>query len=147
MAQDKPSGGLAPYVYTPHCKGHDPFLEPNVPKSVPGNLANWVHWDIRMAEPTEFHWALAEDKAFDAHLMQVKQDRANREAPTSKGKDVKRKNAASKGGSVTRAKKPRLAAKGKTSALQLLLNEAWLEEGGCGWIVRKHPFLSAIGNV
>ena len=25
--------GLAPYVYTPGCKGHDPFLEPNVPEA------------------------------------------------------------------------------------------------------------------
>ena len=27
--------GLAPYVYTPCCKGHDPFLEPNVPEAAP----------------------------------------------------------------------------------------------------------------
>ena len=60
MAPDKPSGGLAPYVYTPHCEGQEPFLEPDVPESVPGDLANWVHWDIRVA--------LVEDGAFDAHL-------------------------------------------------------------------------------
>ena len=64
--------GLSPYVHTPHCEGHDPFLEPNVPESVPGDLANWTHWNIRVAKPTEFHWALVEDKAFEAHLMQVK---------------------------------------------------------------------------
>ena len=85
-----------------------------------------------MAEPTEFHWALAEDKAFNAYLVQVKQDPANREAPASKGKGAKCKNVASKGGSAAKAKKPRLATKGKTSALQLLLNKAWLEEGGEG---------------
>ena len=85
-----------------------------------------------MAEPTEFHWALAEDKAFDTHLVQVKQDQAKREAPASKGKGAKHKNVASKGGSAAKAKKPKLATKGKTSTLQLLLNEAWLEEGGEG---------------
>ena len=109
VAPDRLSGGLAPYVYTPHCEGHYPFLEPDVPELIPWDLANWVHWDIRMAEPTEFHWALAEDKAFDAHLAQVKQDWANREAPASKGKGTKCKNAASKGGSAAKAKKPRLA--------------------------------------
>ena len=65
-----------------------------------------------------------EDKTFDAQLMQVEQDWVNREAPASKGKGAKHKNVASKGGSIARAKKPRLAAKGKTSTLQLLLNEA-----------------------
>ena len=35
--------GLAPYVHTPHCEGHNPFLGPNVPESVPGDLANWTH--------------------------------------------------------------------------------------------------------
>ena len=64
--------------------------------------------------------------------MQVKQDRANREAPALKGKGAKHKNVASKGGSTAKAKKPKLATKGKTSALQLLLNEAWLEKGGEG---------------
>ena len=132
VVPDRLSGRLAPYMYTPHCEGHDPFLEPDVPKSVPRDLANWVHWDIRMAKPTEFHWALEEDKAFHAHLAQVKQDWANREAPASKGKDTKHKNAASKGGSAAKVKKPRLATKGKTSTLQLLLNEARLEEGGEG---------------
>ena len=62
VAPDRFSGGLAPYVYTPHCEGHDPFLESDVPKSVSGDLANWVHWDIRMAEPTEFHWLLQRTK-------------------------------------------------------------------------------------
>ena len=122
VAPDKPAGGLAPYVYTPRCEGQDPFLEPDVPESVPSDLANWVCWDIRVAEPTEFHWALVEDKAFDAHLTEIKQERANREVSTSKGKGAKRKNLASKGGSIAKAKKPRLAAKNKTSALQSLIN-------------------------
>ena len=65
-----------------------------------------------MAEPTEFYWALVEDKAFEAHLMQVKQDRASKEAPASKGKGVKCKNTASKGDSATKVKKPQAAAKG-----------------------------------
>ena len=97
---------LAPYVHTPHCEGHDPFLEPNVPESVPGDLANWTHWNIRVVEPTEFHWALVKDKAFKAHLAQVKWDRASKEVPASKGKGVKHKNTASKGDSATKAKKP-----------------------------------------
>ena len=63
VAPDRLSGGLASYVYTPCCEGHDPFLEPDVPELIPGDLANWVCWDVRMAEPTEFHWSLAEDKS------------------------------------------------------------------------------------
>ena len=55
VAPEKPSGGLAPYVYTPHCEGHDPFLEPNVPESVPGDLTNWTHWNIRVTEPSDLH--------------------------------------------------------------------------------------------
>ena len=92
VAPEKPSEGLAPYMYTPCCEGHDPFLEPNVPESVPGNLSNWTHWNIRVTEPSDLHWSLLEDKAFDAHLTWVKQDRANKEAPASKGKGVKCKN-------------------------------------------------------
>ena len=132
VAPDKPSGGLAPYVYTPCCGDQGPFLEPDVPESVPTDLTTWVYWDIGMAEPTEFHWALAEDKAFDAHLTQVKQEQANREASASaefKGKGTKHRNPASKGGSITRAKKPKLGAKNKISALQSLINEAQLGEG------------------
>ena len=83
VAPDKPSGGLAPYVYTPHYEDQEPFLEPDVPESLPGDLVTWVHWDIGMAEPTEFHWALAEDKAFDAYLTRIKQEWANREASAS----------------------------------------------------------------
>ena len=67
-----------------------------------------------------------EDKAFDAHLTQVQQDRANKEAPTPKGKGAKCKNPASKGDSAPKAKKPQAATKGGTSALQILMNEARL---------------------
>ena len=49
-----------------------------------------------------------------------------RRSPAPKGKGVKHKNTASKGGSAPRAKKPRAATKGGTSALQLLMNEARL---------------------
>ena len=61
-------------MYTPHCEGQDPFLEPDVPESVPGDLANWVHWDIRVAEPTEFHWALVEDGGIQCspHMSQTR---------------------------------------------------------------------------
>ena len=62
----------------------------------------------------------------------MKQDRANKEAPASKGKGVKCKNTASKGGPAPKTKKPQTAMKGITSALQLLMNEARLgddEEG------------------
>ena len=116
-------------MHTPHCEGHDPFLEPNVPKSVPGNLVNWSQWNIRVAEPSDSHGSLLEDKAFDAHLVQVKQERANKEAPTPKGKGVKHKNTASKGGPAAKTMKLQTTAKSKTSALQLLMNEARLEEG------------------
>ena len=34
--------GLAPYVYTPHCKGHDPFLERNVPEATPESSVKWA---------------------------------------------------------------------------------------------------------
>ena len=132
VAPEKPLGGLALYMHTPRCEGHDPFLEPNVPESVPGDLANWTHWNIRVTEPSDLHWSLLEDKTFSAHLTWVKQDRANKEAPTSKGKGVKCKNIASKEGSTPKAKKPRTATKGGTSALQLLMNKARLgddEEG------------------
>ena len=50
----------------------------------------------------------------------------------SKGKGAKHKNLASKGGSITKTKKPRLATKNKTSALQTLINEVQLGEGGEG---------------
>ena len=116
-------------MYTPRCEGHDPFLEQNVPESVPRGLANWTHWNIRVAEPTDSHWSLLEDKAFDAHFAQVKQDRANKEASALKGKGMKHKNTASKEGSATKAKKPGTTAKGRTSIFQLLINEARLEEG------------------
>ena len=96
VAPEQPSGGLAPYVYTPHYEGHDSFLEPNVSESVPGNLVNWTQWNIRVTESSDSHWSLLEDKAFGAHPTQVKQDRTNKEAPTPKGKGVKRKSTASK---------------------------------------------------
>ena len=124
VAPEQLSGGLAPYMHTPHCEGHDPFLEPNVPEALPEDSVKWAQWNIRLAEPSDSHWSLLDYMAFDAHLMQVKQERANREAPTPKGKGVKLKNTASKGGPATRAKKPRTTAKGKVSALQLLMNEA-----------------------
>ena len=85
-----------------------------------------------MAEPTEFHWALVEDETYDAHLTRVKQDQADKEVLASKGKGAKHKNLASKGGSIAKTKKPRLATKNKTSALQTLINEAQLGEGGEG---------------
>ena len=47
---------------------------------------------------------------------------------TPKGKGAKCKNTASKGGSAPKAKKPQAATKGGTSALQLLMNEARLED-------------------
>ena len=72
IAMTPDRSGLAPYVHTPRCEGNDTFLEPNVPESVPGDLANWTHWNIRVAEPSDSHWALVEDKAFKAHLMQVR---------------------------------------------------------------------------
>ena len=46
----------------------------------------------------------------------------------SKGKGTKCRNPASKGVSATRAKKPKLRAKSKTSVLQPLINEAQLGE-------------------
>ena len=103
--------GLAPYMYTPHCRDHDPFLEPNVPEVAPESSVKWAQWNIRITDPSDFHWSLLEDKAFDAHLAQVQQDRANKEvpnkeAPASRGKGVKCKNTASKGGSAPKAKKP-----------------------------------------
>ena len=39
--------GLAQYVYTPHCKGHDPFLEPNVPEAVPESSVKWTQNEAR----------------------------------------------------------------------------------------------------
>ena len=120
--------GLAPYVHTPRCQGYDPFLEPNIPPAMTESSVNWSQWSIRVAEPSDFHWSLLEDKAFDAHLAQVKQDRANSEVITSKGKGVKCKNIASKGSSTTKAKKPQTTTKGRTSALQTLMNKARLAE-------------------
>ena len=120
--------GLAPYMYTPHCEGHDPFLEPNVPEATQKSSVKWAQWNIRVTEPSDSHWSLLEDKAFDAHLAQVQQDRANKQAPTPKGKGVKCKNTASKGGSVPKTKKPRTTTRGRTSTLQLLMNEARLED-------------------
>ena len=98
--------GLAPYVYTPRCRDHDPFLEPNVPEAAPESSVKWAQWNIRVTDPSDFHWSLLEDKAFDAHLAQVQQDRANKEAPTPRGKGAKCKNTASKGGSAPKTKKP-----------------------------------------
>ena len=77
--------GLAPYMYTPRCEGHDPFLEPNVPEATPESSVKWAQWNIRVTEPSDSHWSLLEDKAFDAHLAQVQQERANKEAPKVKG--------------------------------------------------------------
>ena len=119
-------------MYTPRCRGHDPFLEPNVPEAAPESSVKWAQWNIRVTDPSDFHWSLLEDKAFNAHLAQVQQDRASKEAPVLRGKGVKCKNTASKGGSAPKAKKPQAATKGGTSALQLLMNEARLgdDEGG-----------------
>ena len=124
--------GLAPYVYTPCCRGHDPFLEPNVLEAAPESSVKWVQWNIRVTDPSDLHWSLLEDKAFNAHLAQVQKDRANKEAPAPRGKGVKCKNTASKGGTAPKAKKPQATAKGGTSALQLLMDEAgmWDDEGG-----------------
>ena len=118
--------GLAPYVYTPCCRGHDPFLETNIPEAAPEGSVKWAQWTIRVTDPSDFHWSLLEDKAFYAHLAQVQQDRANKEAPAPKGKGAKCKKTASKGGSAPMAKKPQAATKGGTSALRLLMNEARL---------------------
>ena len=60
--------GLAPYVYTPRCRGHDPFLEPNIPEATPESSVKWAQWNIRVTDPSDFHWSLLEDKTFDAHL-------------------------------------------------------------------------------
>ena len=109
--------GLAPYVYTPHYRAHEPFLEPNVPETTPESSVEWAQWNISVTDPSDSHWALLEDKTFDAHLAQVQQDRANKEAPTPKNKGVKHKKPASKGGSVSKAKKPCVVSKGATSAL------------------------------
>ena len=62
--------GLALYVYTPHCRGHDPFLEPNVPEVAPESSVKWTQWNIRVTDPLDSHWSLLEDKTFDAHLAQ-----------------------------------------------------------------------------
>ena len=120
--------GLAPYVYTPCCKGYDPFLEPNVPVAIPESSVKWTQCNIRVTEPSDTHWSLLWDKTFDAHLAQVKQDRANKEAPTPKGRGVKHKNSASKGDFTTQAKKLLTTAKSKTSALQMLMTEAGIGE-------------------
>ena len=125
MAPEELSG-LAPYMYTPRCKGHDTFLEPNVPEAAAESSVKWAQWNIRVTERSDFHWSFLEDRAFDAHLAQVQKDGANKEAPAPRGKGVKRKNIASKGGSAPKAKKPQAATKGGTSALQLLMNEARL---------------------
>ena len=125
MAPEKLSG-LALYMYTPRCSGHDPFLEPNVPEVTPESSVKWAQWNIRVTDPSDSHWSLLEDKTFDAHLARVQQDRANKEAPTLKGKEAKRKNPASKGGSSPKAKKPCTATKGGTSALRTLMKEARL---------------------
>ena len=95
--------GLAPYVYTLHCRGHDPFLEPNVPEVAPESSVKWAQWNIRVTDPSDFHWSLLGDKAFNAHLAQVQQDRAKKEASTPKGKGAKCKNPASKGGSAPKS--------------------------------------------
>ena len=113
-------------MYTPRCRGHDPFLEPNVPEAAPESSVKWDQWNVRVTEPSDFHWSLLEDKAFDAHLAQVQQDRANKEAPASKGKRVKCKNTASKRSPAPKTKKPQAATKGGTNALQLLINETRL---------------------
>ena len=124
--------GLAPYVYTPHCKGYDPFMEPNVPTAIPESSVKWVQWNIRVSEPSDTHWSLLWDKTFDTHLAQVKEDRADKEAPTPKGKGVKRRNTASKGGSANQSKKLQTTAKGKTSALQMLMTEVGVGENERG---------------
>ena len=90
MAPEELSG-LAPYVYTPRCRGHDPFLEPNIPEAPPESSVKLAQWNIRVTNPSDSHWSLLEDKTFDAHLARVQQDRANKEAQTPKGKGAKRK--------------------------------------------------------
>ena len=121
--------GLAPYVYTPRYRGHIPFIEPNVPEAVTESSVKWPQWNIRVTDSSDFHWSLLEDKAFDAHLAQVQQDGANKEASTPKG--VKCKNPASKGGSAPRVKKSHAATKCGASTLRSLMSEGRLgdEEG------------------
>ena len=60
--------GLAPYLYTIHCRGHEPFLEPNVPETTPENLVEWAQWNIRVTNPSDSHWVPLEDKTFNTHL-------------------------------------------------------------------------------
>ena len=126
MVAPEELSGLAPYMYTPHCRVHEPFLQPNIPETTPENLVEWAQWNIRVTDSSDSHWALLEDRTFDAHLTRVQQDRANKEAPTPKNKGVKCKKPASKGGSVSKVKKPCVAPKGGASALQTLMKEAKL---------------------
>ena len=118
--------GLALYVYTPRCRGHDPFLEPNIPEVTPESSVKWAQWNVRVTDSSDSHWSLLEDKTFDAHPAQVQQDRANKGSLTPKGKGAKCKNPASKGGSAPKAKKPCTATKGGTSASGTLMKEARL---------------------
>ena len=60
--------GLALYMYTPRCRGHDPFLEPNIPEATPESSVKWAQWNIRVTDPSDSHWSLLEDKTFSAHL-------------------------------------------------------------------------------
>ena len=71
----------------PHCKGYDTFLEPNVPAAIPESSVNWAQWNIRVTKPSDSHWSLLEDKTFDTHLAQVKQDRANSKPPTPRARE------------------------------------------------------------
>ena len=97
--------------------------------------------NIRVTEPSDTHWSLLWDKTFNADLAQVKQDRANKEVSAPKGKGVKCKNTASKGGSTTQAKKLRMSARSKTSTLQMLMTEA-----GVGEDERDDPELATLAG-
>ena len=98
-------------------------------------------------DPSDIHLSLLEDKAFDAHLAQVQQDRDNKEAPAPRGKGVKCKNTASK-----EALLPRPRSLGGSR----IMGTHWRPvgyptpiqcEGGCGCTTREHPLLSTPSTI
>ena len=68
MVAPEKLSGLAPYMYTPRCRGHEPFLEPNIPEATLESSIEWAQWNFRVTDPSDFHWALLEDKTFNVHL-------------------------------------------------------------------------------
>ena len=68
---ENPQGGVAPFVYMPHCEGHEPFLSPSVPDTPLTGYEDRGTWNLTLASPSKEHWALLEDEAYQQHILML----------------------------------------------------------------------------